>query len=140
MLFGVFHLSAIMEFWDRIQHESCRSIIQFMRKFMTSQSVKSLSMFADEELCSFLPNAISSHVSMPVLADSVAIKLLNFASCSVSSFSCIENIVELLPPLREYVFPAESLDELEKFIASYTPVLLYLFFHHFISVLGLQVT
>jgi hypothetical protein len=77
---------------------------------------------------------------MPVLADSVAIKLLNFASCSVSSFSCIENIVELLPPLREYVFPAESLDELEKFIASYTPVLLYLFFHHFISVLGLQVT
>ena len=77
---------------------------------MTSQSVKSLSMFA---LCSLLPNNIVSH-PMPVLADSVAVKLLNMANCSVSSFSCIDNIVELLPPLREYVFPAESLEQLEK--------------------------
>ena len=84
--------------------------VQFMRKFMTSQSVKSLSMFADEELCSLLPNNIVSH-PMPVLADSVAVELLNMANCSVSSFSCIDNIVELLPPLREYVFPAESLEK-----------------------------
>ena len=87
--------------------------VQFMRKFMTSQSVKSLSMFADEELCSLLPNHIISH-PMPVIVDSVAIKLLNLANCSVSSFSCIDNIVELLPPLHEHVFPAELMEQLEK--------------------------
>lgn len=86
--------------------------VQFMRKFMTSQSVKGLSMFVDEELCSLLPNDIVSH-PVPALADSVAIKLLNMSNCSISSFSCMENIVELLPPLRECVFPAESLEQLE---------------------------
>lgn len=72
--------------------------VQFMRKFMTSQSVKGLSMFADEELRSLLQNDIVSHsVHVPVLANSVAIKLLNMANCSISSFSCMENIVEVLP-------------------------------------------
>ena len=86
--------------------------VQFMRKFLTSQSVKSLSKFVDEELSSLLPNNTITSPA-PLLADSVAIKLLNISNCPVSSFSSIDNVVELLPPLHENVFSAELMEQLE---------------------------
>ena len=86
--------------------------VQFMRRFLTSQSVKSLSKFVDEELSSLLPNNTITSPA-PLLADSVAIKLLNMSNCRVSSFSSIDNVVELLPPLHENVFCAELMEQLE---------------------------
>lgn len=91
--------------------------VQFMRKFITSQSVKTFSRFADPQLCSLLPNTKSNITSVPLptfmCGDGTVIDVLNMATSPLTSFSFIKNIVELLPPFYESVFPAEALEQLE---------------------------
>lgn len=86
--------------------------VQFMKKFLASQSVKEMSRYCDLELHSLLPK---SKVSSNILAnkDDTALKVLQMSTSPLSSFSYITALVELLPPLHQSVFPSEMVQRLK---------------------------
>ena len=86
--------------------------VQFMRKFVNSQSLRDLANTTDPQLCSLLPVScadpapisIASFVSSDVTFEA----LLYIASSPLSTFENINGIVVLLPPLREGIFSSET--------------------------------
>ena len=90
--------------------------VQFMKKFLASQSVKEMSRYCDLELHSLLPKSkVSSNKKKDENAnkDDTALKVLQMSTSPLSSFSYITALVELLPPLHPSVFPSEVVQSLK---------------------------
>ena len=110
--------------------------VQFMRKFTTSQAVKNLSSVADPQLQALLPN---TSVSINECSSVVTINVLNMSSSPISSFTHVRNIVELLPPFSDSIFPSEMVQQLELIYQQLYPHLNVLLFIVVLIVLDLQV-
>ncbi len=91
--------------------------VQFMRKFISKQSIETTAKLADPQLMSLLP---VTHFDLPcasitTIASSLAHTeaLLNIGSLPISLFQNFCGLVQRLPPFHERIFPSTTVQELE---------------------------
>lgn len=99
--------------------------IQFMRKFINSQSVQSVRCLADQQLLSlFPPVSADSQVCTlsSLVSDQVNIEsLLTMSSSPLTSFRSIPTFATQLSPIHEIVFPSDTITLLRQLYSQLYP-------------------